>query len=475
MKKRQSGNSPQTFFGRIVLTLQFFLLTLAPAAADVTPCGVYEGTDKVDGVTRQAYLEINLSDPSVPDFSQTFKKGEAYKFQMLPATFMKKPSACFKGQKAHGFIRFYSKILIGNSEVCKLTNPVKTDEGWTLTWHNDMGKTGTCRLLVNADGTIYFVGLGTFPEGINPDNLKLRKVNTPSKPKDYLKAPLPAEKPSPGFPGQPLAQDNGDKDIPVYSVEKEKGGGIKLPPANTGLIQGEWIGQNTDGSDIIIKINSRQKTYKCHGTPYYGSIVMQGASYIEEGIVRIKKIDNSSFAIYSYPLCTGNIRVNLSIAVLYDDGIKFYPREGIEALTQMGQPAPLSKMMYCLPLKTQYMGHFTTGKEVNPFRLNFYYKDDYDNGYGDKEEGYGCIATSFNTGRHTDNDFITAAEILPDGRVRIKYNCGRTGNVYTAVLVYNAGTKAYKVTQLTMKKDESDCPQSDDCYMRNATIKLLGK
>lgn len=475
MNKKQTSKSQQVLPVKVILMLQFFLFVFTAATADVVPCGDYEGTDKIDGLTRQAYLEINISDPSVPDFSQTFKKGEMYKFQVLPTTFMKKPSAYFKGQKANGFIRFHSKILIGNSEVCKLTNPVKTDEGWTLTWHSDMGKTGTCRLVVNTDGTMHFIGLGTFSKGINPDNLKLQKVNTPSTPKDYLKVSVPAGKPVSSLPGQPRTQDKGNKDMPAYTVEKDKAGNIKLPPANTGLIRGEWIGKNTDGSGIIISINSQQKVYKHSGTLYYGTIMMQGASYIEEGILRVKKIDNNAFAIYSCPLNTGNLSLNVSIVVLYNGAIKFYPKEGIEALTQMGRPAPLSQMIYCLPLKTQYKGKFTTGKEVSPFYLNFYYKDYYDSGYGDKELGYGCITTSFNMGRYTDSDFITEAEIMPNGHVKIKYTCGRTGNVYTAELVYSAGTKSYKPTQIKMKQDESDSPDSDDCYLHNAVIKLLGK
>lgn len=41
---------------------------LAAGAQVQEPCGVYEAADKVDGLTRQGYMEINIKEPAVPDF-----------------------------------------------------------------------------------------------------------------------------------------------------------------------------------------------------------------------------------------------------------------------------------------------------------------------------------------------------------------------------------------------------------------------
>lgn len=65
---------------------------LAAGAQVQEPCGVYEAADKVDGLTRQGYMEINIKEPAVPDFSQTFVKGATHNFSLLPSDFMKKPS-----------------------------------------------------------------------------------------------------------------------------------------------------------------------------------------------------------------------------------------------------------------------------------------------------------------------------------------------------------------------------------------------
>ena len=51
--------------------------------------------------------------------------------------------------------------------------------------------------------------------------------------------------------------------------------------------------------------------------------------------------------------------------------------------------------------------------------------------------GYGCITLSYNMGSYIDNDFIYDAQIQENGSVRIKYQCGRTDNKYSALLVWN--------------------------------------
>ena len=183
---------------RTILALLHITFAISVCAQSITKgltCGVYEAMDKVEGLSRQAYMEINITDPSVPDISQTFKKGELHKFNVLPEDFMKKPSDYFKGQKANAFVRYRSKMLFTNVEVCKLDSAIATDYGWKLTWVSDFdGKKGTCELHIEADGTLYFVGLGSFARSISCDNLRFKKVDLKNNAlKEYLKGKHKAE------------------------------------------------------------------------------------------------------------------------------------------------------------------------------------------------------------------------------------------------------------------------------------------
>ena len=81
-------------------------------------------------------------------------------------------------------------------------------------------------------------------------------------------------------------------------------------------------------------------------------------------------------------------------------------------------------------------------------------------------------------GSRSDEDIIL--EAYPDmhgvdkKNVKIKYRCGRTENVYTAVLVYNPQKTEYKVTQVKMVKSESEYPDINDCYLQDGIIKCVG-
>lgn len=159
-----------------VTTSSSLAYTLPDSLSDYYPIGAFEGSDNVNGLQRQAYLEINITAPIVPDFSQTFKQGELHPFRFLPDDFMKKPSKHFKGQKATGFIRFKSKSLLSNTETCRLHSPVRTKFGWELKWDSDFSlNSGKCELHINEDGTMFFIGLGGLADGTDSDSLVLNK------------------------------------------------------------------------------------------------------------------------------------------------------------------------------------------------------------------------------------------------------------------------------------------------------------
>ena len=460
----------------------FFVLGTLLAAMSVqaqvnTPVGVYEAKDKVDGMTRLGYLEINLDETSVPDFSQVFEKDKNYPFMLLPENFQKKPSAYFKGQKANGFAKYQSKMLFVNSNICKLTDPVKGDNCWTLNWEDDMGKKGKCTMYVPTDSTLLFVGLGSFAKAIGPDSLKFVLV----KQATANKASYLTRKPRPQQVETPSATNKQSATTPMPNIPKELSdwkpaapAAIKMPPANSGIIKGAWMGQNSDGSGVLIKLNSTAKTIKYYGTPYFGTIMMQGPTYIEEGIVRVTKLGENKFALYSVPLNTGVQDLHYSVVATYYKDLLFYPTAATPGRNQMGRTSPVSQMIFCKAICENAIGMFTTGKEVSNFPLNLYQKGYYKNSMGDNEECYGFIFTSFNVGRYIDDDKVISTEPIDGKSVRIKYQCGRTGNIYTAVLVYDINTRALKPTQIKMVKAESDSPDSDDCYLSRCVIKYVG-
>lgn len=100
---------------------------------------------------------------------------------------------------------------------------------------------------------------------------------------------------------------------------------------------------------------------------------------------------------------------------------------------------------------------------MKPVPLDFYFRQPYDDGYGNLKEGYGCITLSYDMGRYIGNDFIYDAQIQADGSARIKCQCGRTDNKHSALQVGNRAKKSWPVTQI--KHIEGS---SDGCYMMNS-------
>lgn len=458
------------------------LSVLAASAQAVGPCGVYEGADKADGLTRQGYMEIDVSGASVPDFSQTFKKGGKYSFKLLPPDFMKKPSQYFAGKRATGFVKFRSKILISNTETLMLSDPEPAEGGYRLRWASDMGKTGTCMLHVRADGTLWFTGLGTFHESIGPDKLVFVRQAEPSAKKPYLSgggagngggagasatdgAPATADGSSATVTGSSAAGTDG---VPMFKPETDAGGNIQLPAESSGTLTGRWMGR--DG--LMIKLNSVKKPYTYTRKAYHGIIEMNGPGYIKEGVVAVRQQSPRCVGLYSIPLDTDVKEIHYSEIRVGDDGrsLSYHLCGGVAVRTQLFKLITDTAVYDLWPLEPQYYGMFSTGSEVVPVPLNFYFKQSYDNGAGEMKEGYGCLTISYNMGGYIDNDLIYEAKILDNGNVGIKYRCGRTDNKYSAVLVWDKPKSSWTVTQV--KRLSGD---GDDCYMMNdPLIKLVG-
>lgn len=420
---------------------------LAAGAQVQEPCGVYEAADKVDGLTRQGYMEINIKEPAVPDFSQTFVKGATHNFSLLPSDFMKKPSRYFAGKKATGFIKYRSKILISNTETLMLTDPEPVQGGYRLKWASDMGKTGTCTMTIAADGTLWFTGLGTFDKSIGPDKLVFVRQPGQTAARTYLAA------------GSDKPQQGGG--TPAYKPATDADGNIMLPKASSGTLTGRWIG---DGG-LMIKLNSIIKSYRYSNAAYHGFITMEGPGYISEGIVAVVKQSDTCVGLYSIPLDTDVRQIHYSEIHLGPTGraSTYHLCGSVEVRSQSYKLMTNTAIYKLNPIDTRYYGMFSTGNEVRPVPLNFYFKQSYDDGYGNVKPGYGCITLSYNMGSYIDNDFIYDAQIQTNGSVRIKYQCGRTDNKYSALLVWNKGRKSWTVTQI--RRIEGG---SDDCYMMNS-------
>lgn len=451
-----------------------FFVAIGVQAQTNTAVGVYEAKDKFVAVNRLGYLEINLDEFSVPDFSQQFEKDKEYQFMLLPKDFHKKTSTYFKGQKAAGFIKYQSRMLLVNSEVYKLTEPNSQGNNcWTLKWEDNLGKNGKCTLYVPTDSTLLFVGLGSLAKAIGPDSLRftLSRQATASKP--YLvRKPQPQQTETPPAiekPSSSTSTPNIPKSLSDWQPKAPQT--IKLPSANSGVIKGSWMGKNSNESVVQIKLNSTAKTIDYYGTPYYGTIMMEGLTYMEEGVVAIVKKEDSLFELYTRSLNTDSEELHYSIVVTYYKDILFFPTS-TPGLTQMGRPAPVSRMIYCKAICEHAIGMFTTGKEVAGFPLNLYQKSNFRDSSGELVLSHGSIFSSFNQGSRVDEDQIISSTPVDEKTFNIKYICGRTGNVYIATLVYDAPTKAMKVTKVKMINSESDFP--DDCYLNNATIKYVG-
>lgn len=475
-----------------IFFLSLVILTMMKVQAQgISPIGVYEGKDKVSGMTRLGYLEINLDELLVPDFSQQFVKGQNHKFMLLPDNFQKKPSTHFKGQKATGFVKFQNRMLLVNTEICKLSNPSEGDNCWTLDWENEMGQKGKCTLYAPTDSTLLFIGLGSFSKSIGPDSLlfALNKERTSVADKQpYLtRKPRPQKEEESGNPSNPLEASNSSKpssqipdNVPevLRKYKPSVPPTIKVPATNSGYIKGIWVGKLADGSVISIKLNSAAKSISYYGHKYYGLIRMDGPTFIEEGVVAVQKIGDAMYGLYTRSLNTDVSDIHYSVVAGYLKNILFFPTSATSAKNVMGRPASTPVSIYCMPPLPHFIPMCSTGKEVKNFPLDFYQKGHYNNREGEGVLCYGMVFTSFNMGRRTDEDIILEAH--PDiygvdkKNIRIKYKCGRTGNVYTAVLVYNPQKTEYKVTQAKMIKSESECPDINDCYLQNGIIGCVG-
>ena len=332
---------------KIFFSLLVLAALLKVQAQGIAPIGVYEGKDKILGMTRLGYLEINMDEPLVPDFSQQFVKGQNHKFMFLPDNYQKKPSTHFRGQKATGFVKFQNRMLLVNSEVCKLSNPSEGDNCWTLDWENEMGQKGKCTLYAPTDSTLLFIGLGSFDKSIGPDSLMfaLNKEMTSSAGKQ------------PYFTRKPRPQgDEGLDYIPAIlrTYKPSVPPTLTVPTSNSGYIKGEWIGKLDNGSVMSIKLNSTAKSISYYGHKYYGLIKMNGPTFIEEGVIAVKKIGDAMYGLYTRPLSTDVQAIHYSVVACYMKNILFFPTSATPAKTVMGRPAPKPVSMYCMPPLPQH-------------------------------------------------------------------------------------------------------------------------
>lgn len=441
------------------------LVALSVSAQSHVPCGAYEGADKNEGVVRQIYLEINLEEPVVPDFSQTFTKGKDYAFQLLPADFMKKPSGTFKGQKAHGFVKYRSKYALANTEVCRLSDPERTADGWKLAWKSDYGKSGTCELHIVNDTTLRFTGLGYLSKSLSCDGLLLTKVQRPAAQKDYL---TPRSVPQPKAPESPSPEAGKPSAEAPFAPSVDGEGNVLMPKSNTGSLRGEWVG----ASGILLKVDALSQRYEYGGERYYGIIRLDGPGYIHEGVVRVQQLAADEYILYTIPLDTDFLPIHwlrVKLPAPGDPFLQLWPTGGPRELDQMGKE--LRKVIFygLCPVQPHYVGRFTTGREVQPFRLDFLERDYRDNGTGSQTYSHGCVTSSFNSGSYIDHDVILSTSIDERGNVNIEYRCGRTDNLYKAILVYNAAKKSYLVREVKRLSGEDD-----DCALPTETLKYLG-
>lgn len=434
----------------------------------VEPIGVFEASDKVGGLLRQGYLEINISEAKVPDFSQTFTRGKEYTFNILPSDFMKKPSQAFAGKTATGFLKYRSKAFIANTEVLMLTSPEAIDGGYRLKWESDLGKSGSCELRAESDSVVWFICLGTFPSNLGPDSLRfvLQKVPTAGKPYlAYTPAP-PVVKPEVVEEGKTAVARSSSSDTiategrPLFEPSVDAAGNIQVPPTNNVALSGKWLGVN----GMRIRLNSKSMTYEYYGKRYYGMIEMDGPGYVKEGIVAIRQQSPRCIGLYSQPLDTDHPLVHYSELRLPADGngISYHLCGSVEVRTQMFKLVSRTASYRLWPFLTQFYGLYSTGKEVEPFPLNFYFKQLYDF-QGEMKEGYGLLPVSYNGGSYLDEDLILEAKIQDDGSVRVKYLCSRSESEYSALLVWNKAAKSWSITQVKpLSGDE------DDCFLLNA-------
>lgn len=321
-------------------------------------------------------------------------------------------------------------MLISNTEILMLSDPEPVEGGYMLKWASDMGKTGTCMLHVENADTLWFTGLGSFHESIGPDKLVFARQTLPEVKKSYLS------------------------------------GGSAV--SRSGTLTGRWMG--SDG--LMIKLNSVKKVYEYNKKAYHGIIEMNGPGYVKEGVVEVKLKSPRVIALYSIPLDTDVNETHYSEIRIGDDGksLSYHLCGGVAVRTQMFKLITNTAVYPLRPFDQKYYGMFSTGKEVVPVPLNFFFKQFYDNGEGEMKEGYGCLTLSYNMGAYIDNDFIYEAKILDNGNVSIKYECDRSYNKYSALLVWNESKKTWTVTKVTCLSGEAG-----DCYMmNNPMIKLVG-
>lgn len=153
------------------------LVTDMSAADPINLAGVYEGENKINGETKRMYLDIDFIN-GTQDFTQKFTEKKS-DLKYLPADFMnaKKLKTNWRGQTAPGFMRFNDRMIFSTTLEAKIYNPTIEDGVIVAKWEDSDGKKGDCHIIVNPDGTLQILGIGSFySRELSPDNLVLVKV-----------------------------------------------------------------------------------------------------------------------------------------------------------------------------------------------------------------------------------------------------------------------------------------------------------
>lgn len=123
--------------------------------------------------------------------------------------------------------------------------------------------------------------------------------------------------------------------------------------------------------------------------------------------------------------------------------------------------------------KPHFAGLFRTDREMKPFVLDFTRRFRLHRPDVGTEECHGCIYAYPLGGRRIDEDVVLEAEPQPDNSVRIKYRCERSGNVYTARLVYDPPSRTFTAEEVEMVAAESEMPQFSDCYLSGIRLEWI--
>lgn len=163
----------RNFISTLVLLISGAFLV---SADNIPLAGVFEGSDKVNGLSRHMYMVLDFVN-GTPDFTQQFTTKEST-FKVLPKDFMnaKKLSKAFSGQRAPGFSRYREKWLLANWEEMKIMNPRNRGGIIICDWIDSQNNKGKCAIVPLLNDSIAIYGLSMLDKEISSDGMHLELV-----------------------------------------------------------------------------------------------------------------------------------------------------------------------------------------------------------------------------------------------------------------------------------------------------------